>query len=35
MDFAPAGGNVLFLDGHVEWRPWPEVTPQRAGYFGW
>jgi prepilin-type N-terminal cleavage/methylation domain-containing protein/prepilin-type processing-associated H-X9-DG protein len=31
----PAGGNVLFLDGHVEWRPWSAMVPQRAGYFGW
>ena len=24
----PAGGNILFLDGHVTWRPWSEMDPQ-------
>lgn len=27
----PAGGNVLFLDGHVEWRPWSEMEPRSNG----
>jgi len=24
----PTGGNVLFLDGHVEWRNFPEMKPR-------
>lgn len=27
----PAGGNVLFLDGHVEWRPFSEMRIKTAG----
>lgn len=34
-DGYPAGGNIVFLDAHVEWRPWNEMRPQRAGFFGW
>ena len=29
----PAGANLGMLDGHVEWRNFPQLTP-RAGYSG-
>jgi prepilin-type processing-associated H-X9-DG protein len=32
--FLPAGGNVGMLDGHVEWRVFPQMhvrTPQGSG----
>ena len=25
----PGGSNVVYLDGHVEWRPWPELKPRQ------
>jgi prepilin-type N-terminal cleavage/methylation domain-containing protein len=35
----PGGGNELFEDGHVEWRPWRLMEPRKPGlpwprYFG-
>jgi hypothetical protein len=30
INSAPAGGNIEFLDGHVEWRPFKRMT----NYFG-
>jgi prepilin-type N-terminal cleavage/methylation domain-containing protein/prepilin-type processing-associated H-X9-DG protein len=27
----PAGGNILFLDGHVQWRPWKQHKYQFDG----
>jgi prepilin-type N-terminal cleavage/methylation domain-containing protein/prepilin-type processing-associated H-X9-DG protein len=32
----PAGGNVLYLDGHVEWRPWSRMqhTPRATHQVG-
>lgn len=32
--FTPAGGNVLSLDGHVEWRKWNPATSFIAGHGG-
>lgn len=34
----PAGGNILFLDQHIEWRPFTEMHlwwQQRNAYFWW
>lgn len=31
----PAGGNVLFLDGHVEWRPFSEMQSRTGGPNFW
>lgn len=32
----PAGANIVFLDGHVEWRPYEEMpSTNRAGFFVW
>ena len=35
--FVPAGGNVAMLDGHVEWRPFSQmsVRASRPPYFWW
>jgi len=27
FNHVPGGGNVVFLDGHVEWQPWPSEFP--------
>jgi len=27
----PAGGNINFLDGHVAWRPWKNMSIRTAG----
>jgi prepilin-type processing-associated H-X9-DG protein len=27
----PAGGNIVFLDGHVGWRPFPKMTIRTTG----
>ncbi len=34
---APAGGNVVFLDGHVEWRPFTAMEMRAPGHanFWW
>jgi len=29
----PSGGNVLFLDGHVAWRNFPEMKPRFIGWW--
>ncbi len=31
----PAGGNILFLDGHVEWRPFSEMKSRTSGPTFW
>ena len=30
----PAGGNILYVDGHVEWRPFA-LMDYRVGSSGW
>lgn len=32
---APRGGNIVFLDGHVEWRPFNEMSPRTSGPTFW
>jgi prepilin-type processing-associated H-X9-DG protein len=27
----PAGGNIVFLDGHSSWRQFPKMTRRTAG----
>ena len=27
FNHVPGGGNCLFMDGHVEWMPWPSEFP--------
>lgn len=31
----PAGGNIAFLDAHVEWRPFTEMTERTSGPVFW
>jgi prepilin-type processing-associated H-X9-DG protein len=34
--FVPAGGNVVMLDGHVDWRPFSQMSVRSRGpYFWW
>ncbi|NQU75393.1 MAG: type II secretion system protein [Planctomycetes bacterium] len=31
----PAGSEVSYLDGHVEWRPWPDLAPRMWSHPWW
>jgi prepilin-type N-terminal cleavage/methylation domain-containing protein/prepilin-type processing-associated H-X9-DG protein len=31
----PAGGNILFLDGHVGWRPFDQIVTRGSGFTGY
>ncbi|HEV2293289.1 MAG TPA: prepilin-type N-terminal cleavage/methylation domain-containing protein [Tepidisphaeraceae bacterium] len=31
----PAGGNILFLDGHVSWRPFEDMSIRNGTYNDW